>query len=374
MDDAIRIRLDRPHDLLAYLPYRFGYVPTESLAVLAVLEPEPGTLAVGLAARLDLADLADPQLLVAARAGVVAQMATDPTALAVTVLYTDAGFADVRAGTVLGGRVLAAWLDGFPYGDPTLTLVASRTRFRCLECAEQPCCPDDGHPVERLAETAVAAGMVLAGEALAESREGLACPRDAEPGRARTAARAARRQLAAIDAHDVEQRSRWRTRTLDAFGRLLAQAVPGAGGSPPGAAVLGRLGAALADPLVRDVVVAWCLGGRRYGPGSPHVLEVFEGVVAGALRLPDREHLDAATAVLAQIARHAPPGGAGYALAVLGWLAWWRGEGARADVLQRQCVEEDPCCRLGLLLGQLLDGGVRPGWARPPAVVAPHPR
>lgn len=371
-DDAITIRLDRPHEVLAYIPYRFGFVPTESLALLAVLEPTPDTLAVGLAARLDIADLTDPEILAAARTGVLTQMAMDPTVGAVVVVYTDAPLEDVRAGRGPGGQVLAAWLRDFPYADPTAAMIVTPRVFACVECAEPPCCPTEGHPVERLSETAIAAHMVLGGEMLAESRDALGCPRGAEPERARSAAQAATRERRAMGRHRPEQARRWRGRVLDDFAAMLAQAGPG-GSWPPDAALLGRLGAALTDPHLRDAVVAWTLGGSRIRPESPRVLDVFEGVLSGCLESPATEHLNASAAVLTEVARHAAPNKAGHALAVLGWLAWWRGEGARADVLQRQCFEEDPRCRLGRLLAQVLDGGVRPGWARPQTSVAPGP-
>lgn len=364
-DGPFRLRLDHPDDVLAYLPYRFGFVPTDSLAVLAVLEPRPGEITVGLAARLDLADLARPAVLRATVEALTDQLDRDPTVGAITVVYSDIAPTGVRAGWGVAGRVLQRWLAEFAFADPTATYLVTPTRYRCLECAEPPCCPAGGHDVERLRTSEVAAQMVLEGEVLVPTREALRCSRDAPPERAATAARAAQRERRARGSRSPEQQRRWRRRTLDRFGAALdAAGSPGRGGGLQPAEV-GRLGAALDDPDLRDAVVAWTLGGRRLPPGSHAVLDAFGGVVTGALAPPPQEHLDAACIVLTEIARHAAPGRAGYPLAVLAWLAWWRGHGARADVLRQQSLEEEPGNTLSLLLCDILDGGVRPGWALP---------
>lgn len=369
----MRIKIDGPHELLAYLPYRFGFVPRESLAVLAVLDDGPDELALGMAARLDIADVVHPEVMAIARAGLLAQLGQDPTVCAYTVLYTSETLEDVRSGITVPGRVLRDWLATFPYGDPTTTMIVTPAVFACLECAEPLCCPEEGHPVDRLQDTAVAAQMVLQGETLASSREELGCPRTTDAQRAASAARAASRETRAMRKRHPAQQQRSRDRMLKTFGEALAKAAPG-GRWTPDPDLLGRFGAALADPDLRDAVVAWTVGGRPVRASSPHVMEAFEGMITGSLRSPAPEHLDAASTVLSEVVRHAPPGGAGYALAVLGWLAWWRGEGARADVLLAQCLGEDPGCTLGLLLADVLDGGVRPGWARPDAYAAPRRR
>lgn len=371
--DPITVDPTRPHDLLAYLPYRLGYVPTQSLAVLSVLEPAPGCLALGLAARLDLADLTDPAVLAAAAAGISAQMRIDPTAWAVTVLYADAPMAQLRSGSAPESRVLSDWLARCDYADPGAVLLATPTRFRCLDCADAPCCPDAGHPTSLLKETAVAAQMVLAGRALVGSREELACPRTCEPDARAAAERAAAREWRAMRRRSRDQRRRWRVRVLDAFGAALAATEPGRG-SRAAPELLGRLAAGFSEPSLRDAVVAWSISGDRHRPDSPGVLGVFDGMITGELRPPPTRHLRAAEALLVDVARHAPAGAGGYALAILGWLAWWQGEGARADVVVRQSLEEDPSCSLGQLLADVLCSGVRPGWARPGAYAIPDAR
>lgn len=367
--EPIRLTLDRPEDLLAYLPYRFGYVPTESLVTLAVLEPAPGSFALGLAARLDLADLMVPGVLSAAAAGIRSQLEQDPTSAALTVLYTDAPLAHVRDGRGAVGGVLARWLELIPCADRARTYVVSPTAFACLKC--EGCCPPDGRSLERLSETAIAARMVLAGESLVGSREELGCSRGVAPERLATATAAADRERRGMRARSATQKQRWRRRLLDLFGTALAEAAARPGTWAGDATVLGRLGAAMSDPLLRDALVTWTVSGERVAPGAPEVLDSFRDMVTGGLELPHPDHLQAARLVLSQIARHAARGRAGYALAMLGWLAWWCGEGARADVLMRQCLEDDPDCSLGGLLGEVLDAAVRPGWAGSSRCVSP---
>jgi len=374
--EPITIKLDRPEDLLAYLPYRFGYVPTESLAILTVLEPAPGAVAPGLAARLDIADIARPGALAGAASGIGAQMRQDPTVAALTVVYTDEPLQDVRAGRGAAGRALEEWLAVMPFTHRTASFVVSTNAFACLECAGAPCCPDEGHPISRLSTTAITARMVLAGEVLAPSREALGCSREIDAHRLAVATRAADRERRAMRTRAMSPRAadlqaRWRRRMLDLYGVALAEAGTLRGPWWPDATGPGRLGVALADPHLRDAILAWTISGERGQPGSPAVMNAFRDMVTGGLEPPAPAHVQACRVVLGEIVRHAAPGRAGYALAVRGWLAWWCGEGARAEVLVRQCLEEHPGCTLGELLEDALVGGVRPGWALPHACVAP---
>ena len=57
---------------------------------------------------------------------------------------------------------------------------------------------------------------------------------------------------------------------------------------------------------------------------------------------PDPEVFEAARALLAQVARGAPPGSRAEALAVLGWMAWWQGSGARGRLLIGLALADDP--------------------------------
>lgn len=370
--EPVTLKLDRAEDLLSYLPYRIGYVPTESLAMLTVLEPVPGEIVVGMAARLDLADLATPGVLPQAVAGLQAQMDQDPTIAALTVVYTDEPIAHVRAGRGVAGSVLRGWLAVMPLTHPTEAYVVTPAGFACLECAMTPCCPPLGKPLSRLTETAIAARMVLAGEALAPSREALGCPRMVDAERLAAATRAADRERRGMRRRPGDQQQRWRRRMLDLYGLALAEASTDTGRWRPDPALLGRLGAAMTEPHLRDAIVAWTVSGERCTPCSAEVTRGFGGMVTGEVGLPDQTHRQAARVVLTEIARHAAPHRAGYPVAILGWLAWWSGEGARAGVLAEQALQEDPGCSLGQLLLDVLTDGVRPGWAHSSACMTPE--
>ncbi len=351
-------------DVLAYLPYRFGYVPTDSLAVLAISDLAPGRRQLGVAARLDLPDLADPEVLGAALAGITAHMENDGAQWAFTVLYTDVPFEEIASGISPAGMTLRRWLRGFPLSDRTSTVLVRPDSYRCLECAEHPCCPTDGHPISTLSSTTVAAEMVLAGEALVGSRAELGCPLDVDPAARADAVAAAEHERAALRGLSGRARARWRRDVLDDVARALLRT---GRGRPVPVATLGRLSAALADGDVRDVVLAWVLSGHRYGLRSPQTLDVLTSAMDGTLTPPPEQHVQAVRRLLADVARHGAPGSAGRPLAILAWLAWWRGEGARADVLARQAHDDDPVCRLADLMRAILDHAVPPGWARPSA-------
>lgn len=363
-------------DVLAYLPYRFGYVPQDSFAVLALLQLGSGPRTLGLAARLDLEDLRDEEVRRDAFGHLLAQLEQDPTAGVVTVLYSEASWPHVRRGTDPVAAILGDWWASCRFAGPGTTFLVGPDRFTCLACPPS-CCPPEGRSNVELRDSPVSAQMVLAGEVLVPDRDALGCPRTADPDRRAHAAAAALREAAAMRRRAGSDLPRWREQRLGDLAVLLdetsiARARPSR--SPGDPALLGRLGIALAEPLLRDAVVAWVLGGRRLRPGCDAVEAVFDGMLSGGLEPPAAAHLDAATSALTELVRHSPAGRAGYALAMLAWLAWWRGQGARADVLRHQCLVEDPGCRLGLLLSDALDAGVRPGWARPERTVAPGVR
>ncbi|WP_418607536.1 DUF4192 family protein [Georgenia sp. SUBG003] len=51
---------------------------------------------------------------------------------------------------------------------------------------------------------------------------------------------------------------------------------------------------------------------------------------------------------------------------MLAYLAWWGNEGARADVVARQALAEEPGHRLAELVVAALEGGMPPAWVRMP--------
>lgn len=78
---------------------------------------------------------------------------------------------------------------------------------------------------------------------------------------------------------------------------------------------------------------------------------------------PEPGLLDRGREILAAAARQAPPGERAEALAVLGWAAWWSGDGARARLLVGRALHDRSNHRLSLLVDGLLREGVPPPWA-----------
>lgn len=371
--DPASLNPSHPEEVLAYLPYRFGYRPQQSLVTLAIVEPVPGVQQVGLAARLDLADLQRPSIFEAALAGIGYQMGQDDAVGCVSVLYTDEPLDRVRTGAGGAGQVMSRWCEQFRYADPAHAWIVTASHFGPWRVGEQGAgeieCPDEGYPVHLLDQTVIGAQMVLAGHALAGSRDELACPRICASTPRTIAARAASRERRRMKALPMEARQEWRERRLSDFALELAAAERG-DTRQDNAATWGRLGAMLDDPLLRDVILVWSLTGHRLPVGSPEVMNTMEKMLIGNLHIPTTEHVRAIDEVVLQIVRHCARGRAGYALAMVAWMAWWRGEGARADVVLGQSLQEDSHCSLALLLRDILTAQIRPGWARPATVVA----
>lgn len=387
------IRAHGPRDLLAYVPYRLGYRPRDSV-VLVGLRPPRGR--VGLVVRVDVGDVADlehgPQL---ARS-VVGHLAADGAQRVVLVVYTDE---PLRPGGAEAARARAAVEHCREAAEPDLgpadVWVVSTSGWYALDCAEAECCPPGGRPLRDLESSEVGAHMVLAGNALADTREdALRIPR-APADERRRAARAARRVRdrarevglsaphedpgAAAVERRVESLREWRAAIAraaaherDRPGHRTSAARTAPGGLPP-ATVLGRIAAGLGSVPVRDAVLVSLVPGTgdladrtvRGGDvdaGTGRAIASIVDPVAGLA--PDPDVTGPARAVLEAVVAHAPRGCAAPALTLLALVAWWHGDGGRAGRRLDEALAEDPTYRLALLLSSALDAGVPPGWIR----------
>ncbi|MFI2569710.1 DUF4192 domain-containing protein [Cellulosimicrobium funkei] len=389
------IRAQGPRELLAYVPFRLGYRPQDSV-VLVGLRPPRGRI--GLVVRVDVADAADvehgPQL---ARS-VVGHLAADGARRVVLVVYSDA---PLRAAGVAAARVRAAVEHcreaAEPQHGPVEAWVVSSTGWYALDCAEDDCCPPEGRSLRELESSEVGAHMVLSGAALADSREeALRIPPAGADAR-RRAARAARRvrdrarSVAAGD--DVASRVAARVSALALWRTAVAQVVArdrardggpvddGAGAAVPAATVLGRLAAGLESVPVRDAVLLSLVPGTddlpdrtvRGGDVDARTGRAIAAVVdPGAGLAPDPAVTGPARAVLEGVVAHAPRGSTAPALTLLALVAWWHGDGGRARRRLAEALAEDPTYRLALLLASALDAGVPPGWVRADACADTH--
>ncbi|MGA4776921.1 DUF4192 domain-containing protein [Cellulosimicrobium sp. AB352] len=388
------IRAQGPRELLAYVPFRLGYRPQDSV-VLVGLRPPRGRI--GLVVRVDVADAADvehgPQL---ARS-VVGHLAADGARRVVLVVYSDA---PLRAAGV-AARVRAAVEHcreaAEPHHGPVEAWVVSSTGWYALDCAEDDCCPPEGRSLRELESSEVGAHMVLSGAALADSREeALRIPPAGADAR-RRAARAARRvrdrdrSVAAGD--DVASRVAARVSALALWRTAVAQVVArdrardggpvddGAGAAVPAATVLGRLAAGLESVPVRDAVLLSLVPGTddlpdrtvRGGDVDAGTGRAIAAVVdPGAGLAPDPAVTGPARAVLEAVVAHAPRGSTAPALTLLALVAWWHGDGGWARRRLAEALAEDPTYRLALLLASALDAGVPPGWVRADACADTH--
>ena len=248
--------------------------------------------------------------------------------------------------------------------------VVTTTGYLSLDCT-QDCCPPGGRPLRDLDSTQVGATLVLAGSAVADSREDIARirPRHAEVRRsvARVRRRWEDRCAAALGAGD-DAVSRWREESLAPGAtavRLVEAGEPGAGGAP-----WGRIEAGLADRRVRDGVLVALVPGtsdlpercvrtvpstpeldRQLGAAMALILDPSGGVVPPVRATAVHE------AVLEEVVARGRSGAQAPALTLLALLAWWRGDGARARLLLDGALDADPELPPGRAAGRRVAGG-----------------
>lgn len=332
-----RIRVGHPEELIAAIPYLLRFTPTDSLVVIVVQDRGHGAR-IDACVRFDLTmvrDRPEKSVVELARRFTVRPME------ALFLVYTE----DDLPPHWEGRLTTAAAGSGI---QPVGSWQVGQERYREL---------GPGRPQWRPLTSAgarVAAEFVLQGSAPAESRPQL-LP-DLTP--------APEPVLAAV------HRVCTATRTADTGVRLRAVTVwhrALARREPLGPAHCGLVHAGLASVLLRDALLASCLGVDEAGvlraaTGRQAAADLFDRLFAPGCPPPDAARIAAAGALLAELVRCAPPGRAAEPLSVLAWCAWWTGDGASANQYLELVLEQDPRHRLGLLLAAALDHGLRPGW------------
>lgn len=422
--NAITVRVRGPQDLIAFVPFRLGYQPSESVVVVSLRGPRQ---IVGLVARLDLdaydGRAADGSPAARAAAGSLARIATkDGADRAVVVGYTGTALpAAIGEGARLRRAVEATVAQVERRLPGTEAWVVTPGGYRALDCPDPLCCPPDGRPVDDIAHSRVAASMVLAGRSVAPSRaERLHIPR-ASPQARRSAGRAAGRwERARATAAGWPERSleEWRAAV-----RRTSAAEPG-DHLDLAPATLGRLAAALGDRGIRDALLLWLTaepsateagfpdagfsdagfsgGGLPDGglpapgfsegfsgtggsgeerPGGDPVLRTAQGRADAATdaaaaramaRIVDPEgatrpwadRVDPAVRVLEAVVSHAPRARQPAPLTLLGLVAWWGGDGAMASGRLAAALAVDEGYTLATLVSTALEAGLPPGWVR----------
>ncbi|WP_372592853.1 DUF4192 domain-containing protein [Actinotalea sp.] len=362
------IRTREPRELLALIPYQLGFTPRDSAVAVSVRGERHR---VGLVARVDLPDLSDPSCGPELARSLVGHLLADGAASAVLVLYTDGPLPTVgdeaahpavahfrgEAGPLLGE--VAVWVVG-PAG------------YRALGCEDPDCCPAQGRPLTDLQSTQVGAHMVVSGRQVVPSREDLVPTVEVPAGDRRATRRAADRWAARrADSLDPVSVHRWRRAGLAAWREDLARCA-----GEPGLAIeptrLGRHLAALDDVLVRDAVLLGLVPGN--GRLADRVVAGYSGDEIGRALgaildpvsglAPDPVLVDPARHLLVQVAAHASRRRRAPALTLLGLMAWWEGDGARAGIHLDRALGAREDYRLAVLLATTLASGMPPGWVR----------
>lgn len=378
--NATTVRVRGPQDLIAFVPFRLGYQPSESVVVVSL---RGSRQVVGLVARMDLdaydGRCADGRPAAQAAAESLADIATrDGADRVVVVGYTDAALpAAVETGTRVRRalEVTAARVEARLPG--TESWVVTPGGYRALDCTDPLCCPPEGRPSDDIVHSRVAASMVLAGRSVAPSRADRLHIHRASPEARRSAGRSCSRwEKARVTTTGWEARSleEWRV------------AVRRAGSAEPGETVelepvlLGRLGAAISDRWVRDALLLW-LTSADDPADADAVLRTAERRVdaetdAAAGRAmarivdpevaarPGDERAGPAVRVLEQIVAHVPRARQPAPLTLLGLVAWWGGDGAMASGRLSAALAIDGEYALAELVSRALDAGLPPGWVR----------
>ena len=307
--DPHRLRVRRPADFLAVIPYLLGFHPEESLVV--VLSRRGRVL---LTARLDLPTVGQAPEVAASVGRLTAQHDVDELVLV--------GYGDDE------GKVRQV----LQQIGPGLTsvvrvrevLLVSRARWWSLSCTTG-CCPPEGavfdpdaHP---LAAEAVYRGLV-AGRSRAALQELVTGPTPEDLPRLRE--------------HVANARARLTRLGRPAAATAMADAVRAVLAAPAGVdvdeAAVARLAVLALDLAVRDV--AWALMSRAAAE--------------------DHQRL------WAQVVAASPPEVASAPLGLLGAAAWIGGNGALLNCCVERLERDDPGYTLGRLLSDLSDRALPP--------------
>lgn len=360
-------------DVIAFITYDFGYPPADSLVLLPVGAPQAPVV------RLDVAGVrlaAEGGDLPGRSLGVIPAGSEDASAAwlawsEVVHLYASVGVEEVVvvgfgppsgepgtapaiAGAVAAGEA-AAWA--------TLRLadvgIGSRRSLVVHDgsWADVDPCPRDGGgeelptasvgtwtPIGDLAASPVVAAMVGRGVALVADRSAL-LPDLGEIGRASCpgCARASRRT--------------WLRRWQEAVAARCAD---------PTAATpdhLACLPGALSDRVLRDAVAVSAGGADAHPMLSAGSIGGRQGVLDELMARPlDASHLAAAESLLEELLRRGPRHDPVDGLALLAWLAWASGRGARAQVIATEALRRQPSHRLASITAALVDEMVPPPW------------
>jgi Domain of unknown function (DUF4192) len=337
-----------PPDVIAYAFYRMGFRPRESLILVGL--QGPGRL-IGLVIRVDLPPRRQLRPALVRQLDVLRRAGEDSV---VVLVVSDAQpdgdqtepIALPHRGLVRDLLDLAAdrgwWVQD--------VIAVSRSRWRSYLCVDPACCPPDGHPLEMVMDSAAAASMVCLGRVLATDENALVADVEATVAEPQPVGDGSRAVQAASPADPAQLLRRW---------RLLLQRAS----APDALPDVSWLVPALQDRWLRDAVLLTMV--PDCGTAPEELLAGADDAVLDGMfdRCPDPELLERGRRVLSAVARSAPSGERVDALALLAWMSWWSGDGARGRLLSTRALADGPGHRLARLVDGLLRLGVPPTWA-----------
>ncbi|PKW25687.1 DUF4192 domain-containing protein [Phycicoccus duodecadis] len=353
------IRLRDPGDVLATLPYQLGYHPRRSAVVVALQQ--------GRIAGVVRCDLPPPDIPPGSFVGGVVQPLVREGMRRVLVL----GYEDEPDESEPFLRALVEGLER--EGVVVAEVYVMRDGRRYSPTCSGACCPLEGVPVPAAADVPAVADLVALGSAPLASREAVDRVVDPPPG---TAWRAG-------GVRGGPRGSRQARRCgVRAWAALLGPTADGprpVEGSAAWSNEVRVAAGALADIQLRDALIAWMAPGLlpRHELDPP-VVALLERMMprwagAGSWRADSgdpgeqRRMLD----LLLGVCRGVPddrPGEAAAVCTTAAQVAWSLGDGALARAALDRAVRLEPGYRLAVLLGRMVDAGLRPAARRLTAV------
>jgi hypothetical protein len=338
--EPAHIILRSPSDILAVLPYQLGYHPRDSAVAIALHARR-----VGMLARADRPPPGHEGVVVAT---VLPPLLREPPDAVILVGYEN------EPGEV--GAVLDALAEGLAEAG---TRVADRLVVRDGRWS-RPVCPDGCCPAEEgpLPDASQVPGVA----AFVEAERAPLSGRDELPGLVAADLAAGLGVARAVRVVRGRQGSgRASRRPVRAWGRILDTAGPPTGPSsvPPGE--VAAVACSLTDHAWRDALIAWV------APGSLPLGELDAGMVRalrrGVPRPSDPLAQTRVQARLLELCRRMPdetPAETAEVCAVTACVLWSAGQGALAREAVDRALRVVPGHRLGGLIEQMLDLGVRP--------------
>lgn len=305
----ITIRVKRPADVLALLPYLIGFHPADSLCVVGLTDQ-----AVMCAFRCDLPGSDDLETFASALANTISEK---PVQAAFLV-----GYGPGQAVTpVIEAARQAMATAGIQVAD---ALRAQDGRYWSYLCTDVSCCPPDGTPYD-VGGSAVAATAVASGLTALPARDDLVAGIGPEDDPARTAMREATRQASA----DLDPQLRDPGRVLGLIPQVRR--------------------------IMHDALERYENGGRLDDQDAAQL-----SVLLGSIRLRDEawvtirpDRLKPQLLLWRDMTRRATVNVAACA-SLLAFTAWQDGNGALANVAVDRAKETDPGYRMAALMAQVL--------------------